>query len=98
MTHPVLGKLRFLASWNAIAAKVIRFQVRGCDGEHIAFPHSGRKPLPGMRRVFTRVRTAVHIDAPFAVPGEEVQMESDQPLRRLIDFSPDSDVAEPAHC
>ena len=88
--------IALLAARDAVAPHVIGLEVRGGDGQHVAFPHSGRKSLPCVRRVIAGMRPSIHIDRPFTVPCEKVHVERDQPLRRCIDFSPDAHVAEAA--
>src|SRR5262245_66499784 len=47
-----------------------------------------------MGLIFTRVRTTVHPYGSFAVPCKEVHVERNEPLRRRIDISPNSNVPE----
>src|SRR6266446_230367 len=66
----------------------------GGDRQHIAFPDSGGKALPRVRRVFSGMRPPIQVNGPLTVPSQEMHMERDEPLRSLIDFSPHADVPQ----
>ena len=61
--------VRLVAARHAVAADPAHLQVRGRDGEHVAVPLAGRESLPGVRRVFRRMRTAVHPDRALGLPA-----------------------------
>ena len=45
---PVLGQPCLGAARHAVAAQVVRLEVRGRDRQRVAFPHAGREPLKGV--------------------------------------------------
>ena len=78
-----------LAVGDAVAPDPLRLDVRGVDGQDVAVPLAGREPHPGVRRVFRRMRPAVHPDGSLLLVGADVALDRDELLRVRILLFPD---------
>ena len=61
---------RAIAARQPVAADPAFFQMRGGDGQNVAFPFPGGEALRGVQRVLGRMRTAIHPDGALRAPRE----------------------------
>ncbi len=96
VANPVLHQRGAIAARNSIPADVALLEMRGGDGELIAFPFSGRESLPGVRLVFGWMRTAIHPDGSFLGLPLHVRVVGDHLLRLVINVLPNSQIGRAA--
>ena len=96
VTDEMLGQRRAIAFGQAVAANPALLDVGGGDGQHVAFPRAGREPLPGVRRVLGRMRTAVHPDRARLFVGADVVLDRDERLGLGIALFPDAQLQRTA--
>ena len=96
MPDPMLGQRRSVAARDAVPPDPADLEMRGGDGENVAVPLACRESLPGVRRVFRRMRPAIHIDGSLgSLPGA-VRVPRDDLLRGRIHFLPDPHIERSA--
>src|SRR4030095_2899405 len=96
VTDPMLRQRCAIAPRNAITTDPTGLQVCRGDREHIALPLTRREPLPRMRGIVGRMRSAVH---PYCSLGSlpcDVCVVRDEFLRLFVDFFPNPQVCGPA--
>ena len=92
MAHEVLGEHGLVAARDAVAADPPHLQMRGRHRQHVAVPLAGREPLPRVRGVLGRMRTAVHPDRPLGLLPRDVRVVRDELLRGAVELAPDAQV------
>ena len=92
VAHEVLGEHGLVAARDAVAANPPHLQMRGRHRQHVAFPLAGREPLPRVRGVLGRMRTAVHPDRPLGLLPRDVRVVRHELLRRAVELAPDAQV------
>ena len=88
MFDVVLDQRHFIARRNIFAPMPALFDVRGRDRQHVPVPDAGRKPHPGVRRVFGRMRASVHPDRPALLVRTDGLVDRDELMRDGISFLP----------
>src|SRR2546422_958549 len=88
----MLGENRAVAPGNTVTPDPADLEMRGRHRQHVPVPFPGREPLPGVSRVFRRMRTSIHPDRSFRSLPRDVRMICNELLRVLIDFLPHAQI------
>ena len=88
----MLGHGGLVALGKPVAASPALLDVRGVDGQDVAFPLAGRKSHEGMHGVIGRMRTAIHPDGARLFVGADVILDGDYLLGIGVLFFPDPEM------
>ncbi len=88
----MLGHGGLIAFRKPVAASPALLDVRGVDGQNIAFPLAGGKSHEGMRRIVGRMRAAIHPDGARLLVGADVILDRNHLLGKRILFFPDPEM------
>ncbi len=80
MADEMFGERGHVAFGEAVAAQPAHLDVRGGDGEDVAFPFTGGETHPGVGRVVGRMRAAIHPDSAGLLVGTDVHLDGDDLL------------------
>src|SRR4029453_7921226 len=93
VARPVFGHCSLVAAGNAVTTEVVRLEMRGRDGEHVAFPDTRREALKGVFGVLGWMGAPVEPDHPVPAPSRHVCVKRNKSLVAWIEVPPHTQVA-----
>jgi len=96
MADPVLSQGTTVATRYAVAADVVRLEVRRANAQHVPHPDGGGEAAPTVGRIRWRMRSSVEVDRALRVVKIDASVDRRHPLGQRIVISRHPHVGQPA--